>query len=109
MADIREANDEELRMLIHTHDKVIVKFVDEQCEICKILAPKFVAMADNEKYKGVLFLRIDAKENPVSSKEVKISGTPFFAVYNNGRLIECGLVKEEEGVHAMLQHLLNAS
>lgn len=106
MAAIRESNDDELRRLIHSHDRVIVKFVDEQCEVCKTLAPTFAVMAKSEKYKGILFLRIDAKENPVSSKEVSLSGTPFFAVYKKGRLIECGLLEDEQGIHAMLDKLL---
>lgn len=109
MAIVKESDDLELRTLIHSHDQVIVKFIDDKCEICKELAPKYEEMANEKKYKSILFLRIDAKENPVSSKEVKVSGTPFFAIYKKGRLIECGLIEEASGIKHMLEQLLTAS
>lgn len=109
MAAIREANDNELRTLIHKNDHVIVMFIDDDCEICKTLAPKFEAIANKPTNSHVLFLRLDAKENPVSSKEVKLSGTPFFATYYKGVLQECGLLEKEEGIEKMLSNLTGTS
>jgi hypothetical protein len=49
---------------------------------------------------------MNASENPVSSKEVKLTGTPFFATYSNGTIRECGIVATEDGIRAMLLKLL---
>jgi thioredoxin 1 len=51
---------------------------------------------------------MDASENPVSSQEVKLTGTPFFATYLGGTIQECGIVDTEEGIRAMLVRLLQS-
>ena len=43
-----------------------------------------------------MFLLMDASESPVSSQEVHLTGTPFFAIYENSVLVLCKLVSEEE-------------
>lgn len=48
---------------------------------------------------------MDAQENPVSSKEVSLSGTPFFATYLNGTLNQCSLVSDKETLMEMLSAL----
>lgn len=103
---ILESNDNELRRLIFEKDSVIVKFIDEDCPICKALAPAFQDFASQPAYQSITFVRMNAKENPVSSKEVKMSGTPFFATYKNSKLKYCGTVSTEEGLRNMLDQLL---
>src|SRR5690606_26112763 len=95
-ATILNATDADLRKIIFEHDRVIVKFIDDACQICQELAPSFEAFARSEIYKSVLFLKMNAKENPVSSKEVKVSGTPFVAIYKSGLLLYCGLVSDKQ-------------
>lgn len=102
---IVESNDEDLRQLIFEKEKVIVKFVDEACAVCKQLAPSFTKFASNPAYSDVTFVRMHASQNPVSSKEVKLTGTPFFASYRNGTLRECGLVTTEEEIKTLLNKL----
>ncbi|WP_439881087.1 thioredoxin family protein [Pontibacter sp. MBLB2868] len=102
---ITESNDNELRQLIFEKEKVIVKFVDEACNLCKALAPSFSSFSANPAYSDITFVRMNASENPVSSREVKMTGTPFFASYRNGTLVECGIVSSEEGIIAMLLKL----
>lgn len=105
-ATIYNATDADLRKIIFEHDRVIVKFIDAACPICEKLAPLFESLSRSDKYKSVLFLKMDAKENPVSSKEVKISGTPFIAIYKTGLLLNCGLVSDKQEIEDMLQQLL---
>ena len=102
---IRDTNDAELRTLIYDHQKVIVKFTKEQCTICERMARIFSQLAEDPTYKDITFLRMDAKENPVSSKEVNLSGTPFFATYLNGMLNQCSLLSDKEALVEMLSAL----
>lgn len=106
MPFIQDATDADLRMLTNKHEYIIVKFIDEECAICKELAPSFQVFADTALYKDILFLRIDAKENPVSSNEVRMSGTPFIVTYKGGTIKECRLVQTEAGIKEMLDKLL---
>lgn len=82
-----------------------MKFVDDDCPVCKTLAPSFKELATEPRFQDIAFLRMHAAENPVSRKEVKLTGTPFFATYKKGRLQECGVVATEEGVRHMLLKL----
>ncbi|MBC5772680.1 thioredoxin [Pontibacter sp. KCTC 32443] len=106
MTSIHNATDADLRQLVFKKDHVIVKFIDEECKICKALAPSFESLALLPKYKEVLFLRMDAKVNPVSSKEVKFSSSPFIATYKKGILLDCGVVTDIQGITEMLDRLL---
>jgi thioredoxin 1 len=104
---IQTSSDAELRSIIFEKERVLVKFIDDQCAICKQLAPALERFAQDPKYQGITFLRMQASENPVSSKEVKLTGTPFFATYYNGTLKHCGLVSNEQDVRALLDSLLH--
>ncbi|MFB9861649.1 thioredoxin family protein [Rufibacter immobilis] len=106
MMAIHTSSDNELRSIIFEKERVIVKFLDEDCEICKALAPSFKKFSENPTYQDITFLQMDASENPVSSKEVKLTGTPFFAIYFKGTLRDCGLLSTEEKVRKYLDRLL---
>ena len=102
---ILESNDDHLRHLIFEREKVIVKFIDEACLVCKQLAPSFTSFCSDPAYRDITFVRMSASENPVSSKEVKLTGTPFFATYRNGTLKECGVVSTKDEIKALLENL----
>lgn len=101
-----EATDDDLRTIIFDYPRVIVKFVTEDCTVCKELQPFYQGCAESPKYAEITFVRMDAKENPVSSREVALTGTPFFAAYKAGILLYCSLVSTEEGVENVLKKLL---
>lgn len=106
---VTESNDDELRKLIFERNKVIVKFTDKDCPVCKLMEPKYRKISEEPVYQEISFLRMDAKENPVSSREVRMKGTPFFATYHNGTLADCGIAATEEELREMLQKLLQLS
>ncbi|MFD2246491.1 thioredoxin family protein [Pontibacter ruber] len=103
---ILESNDHHLRQLIFERHRVIVKFTDEACPVCKALSPKFTQIATEPAYRDITFVRMNAKENPVSQKEVKMTGTPFFAIYKDSTLLDCGIISTEEALRSMLNKLL---
>ena len=106
MTTIQNATDADLRQLVFEHEHVIVKFIDQECSICKSLAPSFEELSRLPNYNEVLFLRMDAKENPVSLKEVQFSRAPFIATYKKGILQDCGLVSSKAEILEMLERLL---
>ncbi len=103
---VTDINDDKLRKLIFEKDRVIVKFTDINCPVCKQLSPSFRKFSTEPQYANITFARMSAHENPVSSQEVKLTGTPFFATYLHGTIQECGIVDTEEGIRAMLTRLL---
>ncbi len=103
---VTDINDDTLRQLIFEKERVIVKFTDPACPVCKQLSPSFRKLSNDPQYETISFMRMSASENPVSSQEVKLTGTPFFATYLGGTIQECGIVDTEEGIRAMLMRLL---
>ena len=99
---IRAANDAELRQLIFANAHVLVKFVDDDCLICKALAPKMDALALDARFAHVLFLRIDAGESPVAAQEVGFTRAPFIVAYRDARLAHCETVFTEKRVEDIL-------
>lgn len=102
---IIESDDTHLRQLIFEKDRVIVKFVDETCPVCQSLAPTFEKFAADPVYSTVTFVRMHASQNPVSSQKVRLTGTPFFAIYQRGTIMECGLLSTEDEIAQMLKKL----
>ncbi|MBF9254560.1 thioredoxin [Pontibacter sp. 172403-2] len=103
---IDEVTDKDLRMLVYKHDFVMVKFIDDDCPVCKELAPAYHDFILDHTYKDVQFMRMNAVENPVSRRQVSLTGTPFIATYYKGRLQECGLVTTASQIKDMLDRLL---
>ncbi|KAA9340306.1 thioredoxin family protein [Adhaeribacter soli] len=102
---IQKATDTELRSLIFENARVVVKFTKTDCPVCERMGQTFRKLSEDARYQDVKFLLMDAAENPVSSKEVHLSGTPFFAVYLGGILIQCKLVAEENELEELLAEL----
>jgi thiol-disulfide isomerase/thioredoxin len=99
------ATDNELRSIIFDNKRVLVKFIDKDCSLCKVLAPSIEALSVDPRYKQIVFLRIDAATNPVSAKEVQYTKAPFFAGYFDSTLVECGTLVSQAEVETMLQKL----
>lgn len=102
---VHDTNDEGLRQLTHEHLKVFAKFTSASCPICEMLAPPFARHADDEEFSHILFLRLNADENPVAKKIMQEKIAPFFVSYCQGRLLECDMLTTEEEVLGMLHRL----
>ncbi|WP_439882529.1 thioredoxin family protein [Pontibacter sp. MBLB2868] len=100
------ATDKDLRFLTYKYDYVIAEFVSDECPVCHEMTPVFEKMANAPSYKDVLFLIIDADENPVSSNQVKLTGTPFVATYKKSTLRNCRLIKDEDELRFILDQLI---
>lgn len=100
-----DTDDDHLRHLIHEHLKVFAKFTSEGCAACQALAPPFGKFVDEPENVGILFVRLNADENPVAKKMMQEKVAPFFVSYCQGRLLECDALTEEAQVEAQLQRL----
>ena len=106
---VTQANDAELRTLIHQNEKVVVKFTKEDCVICERMGKTYKRLSDGQEFHDITFLLMDATENPVSAQEVHLTGTPFFAIYQKGFLTKCKLIAEEDELVDFLNELLSES
>ena len=100
-----DADDDQLRHLIHENMKVFGKFTSADCAICELLSPPFGKFVDDPNNVGILFVRLDSDENPVAKKLMQEKVAPFFVSYCQGRLLECDALTTEEQVVAQLARL----
>lgn len=99
------STDNDFNQHLSNNEKVIVKFYADWCGSCKLFAPKFRRLSDDERFKGIVFLDINAEENEQARKLAGVDNLPFFATFKNGKLIEAQATSKEETVVAMLEKL----
>jgi thioredoxin 1 len=87
------------------NEKVIVKYYANWCGSCKLFAPKFKRLSDEEANASFVFLEVNAEENPFARKKAGVDNLPYFAVFKSGVLIDGGAAAKEEFVRALLEKL----
>lgn len=102
---VQIANDASFTDFLKNNDKVIVKYYADWCGSCKLFAPKYRRLADNEAYAGVAFLDVNAEESPEARKLAGVDNLPFFAVFKNGQLVEAVSTSKEEKVVELIDKI----
>lgn len=100
-----KTNDKEFKSQLEENDKVIIKYFANWCGTCRLFAPKFRRMSEEEQNKDITFLDINAEENPGARKWAGITNLPFFAVVKNGKILEGDYTAKEDAVKAMVDKL----
>src|SRR5687767_14988974 len=96
-----QSSDEDLRKFVFDKPLVIVKFhTTDKCPACEKMLPIFEKLSDS--YLNFTFILMNADENPTARFMIKKNKLPFFGIYKNGLLIECGLMENEEQLTDML-------
>jgi thioredoxin 1 len=104
-----KSSDAQLRKLGINDKFTIVKYDNASCAYCKLLADPYERLSEREEFKEILFLQINASENPVARNEVEIKKMPFLSIYKQGLLIDCGCVRSEKGILRFLEKLKKVS
>ncbi|MEX0812726.1 MAG: thioredoxin family protein [Chitinophagales bacterium] len=83
-----KADDAQFSEALKSNEKVIVKFYADWCGSCRLMAPKYKRLAENEAYSDVAFLDVNAEHSPGARKAAGVDNLPFFAAFKNGELVE---------------------
>lgn len=103
--EILNTNDENFKTLLSQHSKIVVKFYAGWCGSCRLIAPKYRTLAENSNFEDVLFLEIDAENNPETRGLAKVNNLPFFASFKDGLFVEGFPSSRIEAVEEMLKTL----
>jgi len=98
--------DQEFKNEISGNDKVVVKYFADWCGNCRLFAPKFRRLSEDDRFAGVRFIDVNAEKNPEARKAAGVTNLPFFAVFKKGELVE-GLPTSKEDVVVDLISQLN--
>ena len=102
---VTATSDTEFSSALNTNDKVVVKYYADWCGTCKLFAPKFRRLSEDERFSGVTFLEVNAEENPEARKIAGVNNLPFVATFVNGKLAEAYVTGKEEAVVEMLSKI----
>jgi thiol-disulfide isomerase/thioredoxin len=84
---------------------VVVKYFADWCGNCKLFAPKYRRVSEEEEFQGVAFLDVDAENNPIARKAAHVDNLPYLAVFKNGVFLEGAASSKEEYLRELLTKL----
>ncbi|WP_026462478.1 thioredoxin family protein [Adhaeribacter aquaticus] len=102
---IIQATDSDFNNILTSNEKVIVKYYADWCGNCRLFSPKFKRMSDNEQYKDVTFVDVNAEQSPEARKVAGVTNLPFFAVFKNGELVDTVAASKEDAVTNLINKL----
>jgi thioredoxin 1 len=99
------ATDSDFSTLIKEHDKVVVKYFADWCGSCKLFAPKFKRLSNDERFSGVAFLEVDAENNEDARKLAGVDNLPFIATFKSGQLLKGEATSLEDRVVSLIEEV----
>lgn len=100
-----QSNDTDFKQLLGSGDKIIVKFYADWCGSCKLIAPKFNSMSEEEEFSDIKFVQINAEENPEIRKAVGVTNLPYFVTFSEKKVINSGPISKEDAVREFITEL----
>ncbi len=90
---------------LNNNKKTIVKYFAGWCGSCRLFAPKYKRLSDDERFSDIEFVDVDAEKNPSARKMANVTNLPFFAVFEGDKLIDTASTNKEEMVLELLSKL----
>ena len=100
-----ECVDKDFSDSLSANDKVVVKYFANWCGSCKLFSPKYKRLSNDDRFSEVVFLDVNAEDNPVARKLGGVDNLPFFAVFKNGELVEGVATSKEDKLVEMLNSI----
>ena len=98
-------NDQSFQEKLAASPSVVVKYYADWCGSCRLFAPKFRRLSENEAYNNISFVDINAEENPEARKMAGVTNLPFFAIYKDSKMVEGAATNKEDIVLELLDKL----
>jgi thiol-disulfide isomerase/thioredoxin len=102
---VEKVNDQGFEESLKSNEKVAVKYFANWCGSCKLFAPKFRRLSEDDRFKGITFLDVNAEENETARKMAGVDNLPFIAVFKDGELVEGIATSKEDKVVELLEKL----
>lgn len=97
-----ELNDETIFNVIETEQVVLIDFYASWCGSCRVAAPMFERVANEE---GLKIYKIDVEKNPKIKEMVELPGLPSVGCFKNGEPQDLVNVTKEEAFREFVQKM----
>jgi len=102
---VQNITKEDFNTVIEGNDKVVVKYYADWCGSCKLIAPKFRRLSEDDRFSGITFTEVNAEQNEAARKAAGVDNLPFFAVFKNGKMVEGSATSKEDNIVSLLGKL----
>lgn len=102
---VLNVTDTEFKSQLESAEKVVVKYYADWCGNCRLFAPKYKRVSNEDENADVVFLEVDAEKNPEARRAAGVDNLPFMAVFKNGELVEGSASSKEEYLRTLLSKL----
>lgn len=102
------STDADFNKILADNKIVIVKYQADWCGSCKLFAPKFNRVSNEEEMSDVVFVDINAENNPEARKIAAVDNLPFLAIFKDGKLQEGSATSKEEYLRKMIENAKNS-
>jgi thiol-disulfide isomerase/thioredoxin len=99
------ADDASFSELLQNNEKVVVKYYADWCGSCKLFAPKFRRLSEDDRFSGITFVDVNAEKSHETRKLAGVSNLPYFAIFDKGSLLQGVATAKEDAVVELLQKL----
>lgn len=99
---MQELNDSTIFEVIGKEELVFIDFYASWCGACRIAAPMFSKVAEDE---GVKIFKIDVEKNPKIKEMVNLPGLPSVGCFKNGDPQDLVNVTKEEAFREFVQKM----
>lgn len=97
------ATDKDFKQQLQDNNAVVVKYFANWCGSCKMFAPKYKRVSNEEENSKVTFVEINAEENPEARKLAGVDNLPYLAAFKDGELVEGSAGAKEEFLRKLIQ------
>lgn len=102
MATMQELTDDTIFNVIETEALVLIDFYASWCGSCRVAAPMFARVAEEE---GVKIYKIDVEKNPKIKEMIDLPGLPSVGCFKNGEPQDLVSVTKEEGFREFVKKM----
>jgi thioredoxin 1 len=100
---VQNSSDSDFQNLLASNSRVVVKFYADWCGACKLFAPKFKRISEEADLADVVFVDVNAEQNPETRKLAGVTNLPFLAAFKNGELVEGSPGSKEEYLRKLIE------
>jgi thioredoxin 1 len=105
---VHETSDAYLFLQVAENDLVILKYHTDDCgKACIDFIPVYEEISEDPAYKDVVFLTINAEDNPMAKRRILDKRQPVITIYSKGRLLDSRHASSKEGVEELLKELMD--